>query len=262
MKYIVRHLGALAVLLTLTACATGPGESRIELDQVVRDVPGASPRWQPAEPAQAGLRVWRGMQEVAATRGMRLQPGDVLQTGAASAAVIRYSGGAPGAGTGSVALDENTRVRVGSLEVFFGRIFANVRGLFETTSENIVAGVEGTRFAFEIAAGSRDVRVVVASGVVVCTSRDGSWQPLRLHANQALISKYPSRSPPRVVPADARELRDLEDWAAKVSAVPPPPPLPTPYFQFGVGVDRGRGGGSNDGGQKPEKARDPAGHGQ
>ena len=157
-------LATLFAVLVLTGCATGPIERRIELVNVVRDVAGASPRWQPAEPAQVGLRVWRKLQEVHATRGMQLLPGDEVQTGAQSAAVISFSGGPVGAGTGTVAVDENSRVRVGSLEVFFGRIFANVRGLFETTSENVVAGVEGTRFLFEVTP-DRKVRVAVAHGL-------------------------------------------------------------------------------------------------
>lgn len=259
-RRLLRGLASLCAVLALAlvGCATGPSEKHIELANVVRDVPGGNPRWQQAEPAEVGLRVWRNQQEVRATRGMRLLPGDVVQTGPQSAAVIGYSGGPAGVGTGTVAVDENSRVRVGSLEVFFGRIFANVRGLFETTSENIVAGVEGTRFLFEVTR-DRNVRVAVAQGVVSCNSRSGSWQAVRLQANQALVSAYPNRAMPQVVPADARELRDLEDWAAKVTTVAtaPPPALPTPYFEFGIGTGRSRDGGS-DGGQDRDATRNPA----
>ena len=248
-------LATLFAVLVLTGCATGPIERRIELVNVVRDVAGASPRWQTAEPAQVGLRVWRNLQEVHATRGMLLLPGDEVQTGAQSAAVISFSGGPVGAGTGTVAVDENSRVRVGSLEVFFGRIFANVRGLFETTSENVVAGVEGTRFLFEVTP-DRKVRVAVAQGVVSCGSRTGNWQAVSLHAGQALVSVYPNRAIPQVMPADPRELRDLEDWAAQVAALPapsPPPALFTPFLNFGFGI-----GGHRDDWQDRSTTRDPA----
>lgn len=248
-------LATLFAVLVLTGCATGPIERRIELVNVVRDVAGASPRWQPAEPAQVGLRVWRKLQEVHATRGMLLLPGDEVQTGAQSAAVIGFSGGPIGAGTGTVAVDENSRVRVGSLEVFFGRIFANVRGLFETSSENVVAGVEGTRFLFEVTP-DRKVRVAVAQGVVSCGSRTGNWQAVSLHAGQALVSVYPNRAIPQVMPADPRELRDLEDWAAQVAALPAPPPPPalfTPFLNFGFGI-----GAHRDDWQDRSTTRDPA----
>lgn len=251
-------LATLFTVLVLTGCATGPSERRIELVNVVRDAAGASPRWQPAEPAQVGLRVWRNQQEVHATRGMQLLPGDEVQTGAQSAAVIGFSGGPVGAGTGTVAVDENSRVRVGSLEVFFGRIFANVRGLFETTSENVVAGVEGTRFLFEVTR-DRKVRVAVAQGVVSCSSRDGSWQSVSLQAGQALVSAYPNRARPQVMPADPRELRDLEDWAAQVAAPPaasPPPALFAPFFNFGFGIGGGRDRGGDDW-QDRNPPRDP-----
>ncbi len=252
-------LATLFSVLVLTGCATGPSGRRIELVNVVRDAAGASPRWQPVEPAQVGLRVWRDLQEVHATRGMQLLPGDEVQTGVQSAAVISFSGGgAAGTGTGTVAVDENSRVRVGSLEVFFGRIFANVRGLFETSSENVVAGVEGTRFLFEVT-HDRKVRVAVAQGVVSCSARDGSWQAVSLQAGQALVSAYPNRSMPQVMPADPRELRDLEDWAAQVAAPPaasPPPALFTPFFNFGFGIGGGRDRGGDDW-QDRTPTRDP-----
>lgn len=214
---------ALVITLVLPACETGPREPTIRLAQVARDVAGAEVRWQQAEPAEVGLRVWRDGQELRATRGMLLQRGDVVQTGPLSAAVIRFSGGgtdtSAGAATGTTTLAENTRVRVGSLEVFFGRVFANLRGIFETSSENIVAGVEGTRFLFEVRP-DRSVGIAVAEGVVACRPRQAGWAPVRLHALEALLSPYPNRTPPRVMPADARELRDAAAWAASVAEAP------------------------------------------
>lgn len=232
--FIARITAALAALLIVAGCATAPSGPTITLASVVRDAAPASPRWVPAEPDAVGLRVWRNMSALRAERGMRLEPGDVVQTGPRSAAAIVFSGGSAGAGT--VALDESTRVRVGSLEVFFGRIFANVRGLFETTSENIVAGVEGTQYLFEVAR-NRDVRVAVAEGVVTCRARDASWAPIRLHPGQMMSSDYPNRTAPRVGPADARTLRDMAAWAAEVAkaAEPPaaaPPALPPVIIRF------------------------------
>ncbi|MDE2300637.1 MAG: FecR domain-containing protein [Burkholderiales bacterium] len=210
---------ALTITLVLAACETGPQEPTIRLAQVAREVAGTEVRWQQAEPAEVGLRVWRDGQELRATRGMLLQRGDVVQTGPQSAAVIRFSGGNTGAATGTTTLAENTRVRLGSLEVFFGRVFANLRGLFETSSENIVAGVEGTRFLFEVRP-DRSVAIAVAEGVVACRPRQAGWASVRLHALEALVSAYPNRTAPRVMPADARELRDAAAWADSVAEAP------------------------------------------
>ncbi len=96
-------------------------------------------------------------------------------------------------GEGTVTLDESTRVRLGSLEVFFGRILANVRGLFETTSDNVVAGVEGTSHLFEVAR-NRDVRGG-GRGRVTCRPRTAGWAPFRLHPGQMLCSSCPSQAP-------------------------------------------------------------------
>ncbi|MEO7853872.1 MAG: hypothetical protein ABIR94_16705, partial [Rubrivivax sp.] len=165
--------------------------------------------------------------------------------GPGSAASIVFDGGSGG---GTVTLDESSRVRVGSLEVFFGRIFANVRGLFETTSENIVAGVEGTAYLFEVAR-DRSVHVAVAEGVVTCTAKDGNWAAIRLPAGQSLRSAYPNRAAPRVGPADARELRDAAAWAAAVAKAeePEPPSYGGPQINLGIGV----GGGSRGSNDKP-----------
>ena len=224
-----RIAGTLAagLLVALAGCASGPSTPTIKLGSVVRDAAPASPRWVPAEPDAVGLLVWRNLVALRAERGMRLEPGDVVQTGPRSAATLVFSGGNPGAGAGTVTLDESTRVRVGSLEVFFGRVFASVRGLFETSSENIVAGVEGTSYLFEVQR-DRDVRVAVAEGVVSCRSRDGSWAPIRLHPGQMLSSSYPNRAPPRVGGADARALRDMAAWAAEVAKAGEPPAAQPP----------------------------------
>ncbi len=239
--FIVRLCACLGALAVLAGCASAPQAPTIRLHSIVRDAAPATPRWQSADAEAVGLRVWRNFVPLRATAGMPLQAGDVVQTGPGSAVSIVFEGG-PGAGT--VTVDESSRVRVGSLEVFFGRIFANVRGLFETTSENIVAGVEGTAYLFEVAR-DRDVHVAVAEGVVACTAKDGSWVAVRLPAGQSLRSAYPNRAAPRVGPADARELRDAAAWAAAVAKAgePEPPSYGGPQFNLGIGVGGGSRGG-------------------
>ena len=123
--------------------------------------------------------------------------------GPRSAAVICFSGGKRGA----VTLSENTRVRVGSIEAFFGPVWAQVCGFFEASSSSVVAGVEGTRFLFEVRP-DRSAYVAVAEGIVNCRARNGEWRDLRLQASEALRSDSSSNAWPTVATADPRELRD------------------------------------------------------
>ncbi len=247
--FIVRLGACLSALAVLAGCAGAPGVPEaqsaptIRLHSIVRDAAPASPRWQSADAEAVGLRVWRNFVLLRPTTDMRLEPGDVLQTEPGSAVSIVFEGVS---GSATVTVDESSRVRVGSLEVFFGRIFANVRGLFETTSENIVAGVEGTAFLFEVAR-DRAVHVAVAEGVVACTAKDGSWAAIRLPAGQSLRSAYPNRATPRVGPADPRELRDAAAWAAAVAKAgePEPPSYGGPQINLGIGVGGGNRGSSD-----------------
>ena len=203
----------LACAAWLGGCAQLPYGPSVRLAQVAREVPGSEPRWQQMEPAEAGVRVWRAGKEIGARRGMALQPGDEVQTGPMAAAVLHFRG------VGDTLLADRTRVRVGSLEVLFGRIFAKVRNAFEASSENVVAGVEGTSFLFEVRE-DRSVRVAVAEGAVACRSPKGAWAPFRLRADEAALASYPSGGAPRIVPADTRELKALDDWVRHVADAP------------------------------------------
>ena len=180
----------------------------VQLWQIAREVPGADPRWQRAEATKAGVRVWRGGSEIRAERLMTLLPGDEIETGANAAVVLRFRD------AGDLLVLERTRVKIGSLEVFFGRVFAVLRNKFSVSSETVVAGVEGTRFLFEVGR-NRAVHVAVADGAVVCSSPKSAWAPVRLRANEELLSHYPSRVPPQVGSGDAREMRALRAAVAR-----------------------------------------------
>ena len=212
MNAIVPRLGrwlAAVVVVAGSACATGPMETAIRLEKVAQPGPAGS-RWQQVEPVAAGLRAWRDEQPLRPTTGMRLQAGDVVETGPGTAALIRFGA------SGSTVLDARTRVRIGSLEVFFGRVFADVRGFFQTASETVVAGVSGTRFLFQVRP-DRSTRIAVAQGEVTCTPRRGAWSPIRLRPGEALVVEDDERAEPRSAAADPAELREAAALADRVA---------------------------------------------
>ena len=199
-----RVASSIAVALALCGCAG------VRLQQIARQDPARGPGYVQLESGGGAVRVYRGGRLLDARRGMPLQVGDEIETDANSAAVIRDLE------HGDVVLADSTRVRVGSLEVLFGRVFATVRGLFTASSENVVAGVEGTSFVFEVSR-DRSVRVAVLDGTVTCRSRSGGWPPIQLRPREALRW---DRGAPRVGPASERELEAIRLWAQQVSAAP------------------------------------------
>ena len=213
--YLRLCLAFATLVLALIGCASVREAvlPPVQLWQIAREVPGADPRWQRAEATRAGVRVWRGGSEIRAERLMTLLPGDEIETAANAAVVLRYRD------AGDVLVLERTRVKIGSLEVFFGRVFAVLRNKFSVSSETVVAGVEGTRFLFEVDR-NRAVHVAVADGAVVCSSPQRAWAPVRLRANEALLSHYPSRVPPTHTAAVASELRAYEQLSRDVSSAP------------------------------------------
>jgi ferric-dicitrate binding protein FerR (iron transport regulator) len=169
-----------------------------------------------ANSASGGVTVYRAGRPVAIALAKLLQRGDEVETATDSVAVIRYPNG------GEVLIDQRTRVRLGSLDVLFGRIFARVKGVFSVESESVIAGVEGTAFAISVKP-QREVSVTVLDGTVVCRSRMGTWEPLRLLQSQTLLSEWGSASGPRIAPAGAEELEQLKAWVTRVDRSLPPP---------------------------------------
>jgi len=223
--------GSLALALALSGCAdvsrgrdgnggsggggggSGGSGGGISLQHIAREEPRGGPGYVQLDTGDGAVRVYRRGHALDVRRGMRLLPGDEIQTNGSSAAVIRDPE------HGEVVLASNTRVRLGSLEVLFGRVFADVRGFFTTSSENVVAGVEGTRFLFEVAR-DRSVRVAVLDGVVTCRSKRRSWAPIPLGRRQELVSAYPNRAPPQVGLTNPREMDAIRAWAEQVRTAP------------------------------------------
>jgi S1-C subfamily serine protease len=167
------------------------------------------------------VSIYRDSGKLEGQPGMSLQRGDEIETARDGVALVVY-------GTQNrILLAGGTRVRLGSLEVEFGKVFAWVQGLFSTSGENIVAGVKGTRFQFEVDP-ERTVRILVVEGTVVVNSKSKSWSQVTVLAGNRIISPYPSADRPSPEPVNERELKDNIRWIgetfSKEAAVPSPTP--------------------------------------
>ena len=110
---------------------------------------------------------------------------------------------------------QRTRVKVGSLEVFFGRVFALLRNKFTVSSQTVVAGSKAPASCSKShptgsTGGGRRRR-----GRLHLSER--AWSPVRLRANEALVSRYPSRASPTVGAAETSELRAYQALSEEVS---------------------------------------------
>jgi len=211
----MKTVHGLILLLLLVTVGFVPGCSTgISVREIAREDPAGGNRFVRTGQGGGFVRVFRDGRPIESERGMALQPGDEIETASNGAAVIYF------ANQGEVVAAGATRVRIGSLEVLFGRVFAKVRGLFTISSENVVAGVEGTSFMFQLEPGP-SVRVAVADGTVICRPRVGaSWAPLRLSSGQELAARFPTRGPLAAEPASPAVLEEISRWSQQVSNAP------------------------------------------
>jgi len=152
---------------------------------------GSSPATGSTRPHVANLvtverdvRVKRNGRGIRVTAGMKLYDGDTINTDSDSYARVRFRDG------DEVWLDYRTRVRIGSLDISFGRVFAVVKGIFTIDSEFVTAGTEGTEFSVTVNRPNRgDYSVAVKRGVVRCSSPRRRWKAVRVTRGEMLFSE-------------------------------------------------------------------------
>lgn len=208
------HPHRFLVRLTVGLCCLWLSACNTTLNKVVRADPGGPRGYIEVNSNDPGLvAAYRDGRRLEGRIPLALRKGDEIQTGPDAGAVIRFANG------GEAVLGPNTRVRLGSLEVLFGKLLADVRGLFTVEDDTLVAGVEGTRFLFESERG-REVRVVVLEGGVRCTPKAGGWEPIRLTAGMSLAARYGTRQAPRVERVGRAQIDDIERWANGIRSAP------------------------------------------
>jgi len=197
-------LTALALTGLLSAC--GP-----TLNKVVREAPGGTFVTVDAASAAHIVSVTRNGVPLKVGLPLALQKGDIIETGDGGA-VLRLE-------NGEAVLAPRTRVRLGSIEVFFGKVFASVRGLFRAEDDTVAADVEGTQFMFESTPG-RGMRVVVLEGVVRCSSKANQWEPLRVAAGREMALGTTNAAQPTLQPASPRDMAEIRTWVGRIKGAP------------------------------------------
>jgi ferric-dicitrate binding protein FerR (iron transport regulator) len=123
---------------------------------------------------------------------------------------------------GRVWLDVNTRVQVGSVFLFFGRLFSSVNPPFRVETEDVTASPEGTNFGARRSRTSGDWAVAVQTGRVRCTGKRRRFQ-YDVLAGQILVVAGPRTVPP---PSKGDLQREI-GWATQaMRRQKPPPPIP------------------------------------
>lgn len=198
--HVTRSLTIMLVYVLLGGC----GATR--LSKVVHTDPSAPGGWtEVADRDRGNVEVTRNGQRLDPRTPLPLQPGDIVTTGPNAGALIRFENG------GEAILAPDTRVRLGSLEVFFGEVLADLRGKFEIWDTNLIAALGGTRFLFE-SQRKAQTRVAVLEGSVTCTPRAGGWEPVRLNAGEQLQARSGGDRRPRPTRLTAGEIERIERW--------------------------------------------------
>lgn len=188
--------------------------------------------------ADSGVTILRSGRDVVRYEpGMEVMSGDTIET-ADGQAVIDYDDGS------AVILNRATRVRLGSITLFFGEVFARIksiasRGGGAVVTDELSASVEGTEFGVrrdlaQTGALLGRVQVYVRQGRVLCApGTRARWSPLAVTANQAFeVDGYRAEPAPRAV--DARALSRWADEAERRLRRPRVPEI-RPEFTVPIG---------------------------
>ncbi|MGH8536207.1 MAG: FecR domain-containing protein [Gammaproteobacteria bacterium] len=145
-------------------------------------------------------------------RQLALRRGDPLSVDAQTFAIVRYTNGSV------VYVRPGSRVRLGSISVDLGAIFAKVRGAFlrgafQVDTEFVIAGAQGTEYEVKVDARN-SVSVTVLEGQVLCTSKTGRWRSFVMSAGQKVnILGSAARDA-----ASDDDIREIRRWVARLEA--------------------------------------------
>ncbi len=211
-RQVLRVVGG-STLTALAACQYPAGRGPGPAGPGPRSGGGApAPSWVAHLYADTGAAVSRGGRPVAYAHGMPLWLADEVETDAANFALIEFTNG------DGVYLRPETRVRLGSIFVFFGEIFNRIvsGSGFRAESDVVEAGVEETEFLVHVDRATHATTVTVSRGVVRCKSRAGTWTAQVLKPNQRLVVPRVVALQPQPLVLNQAEIRASSRWAEEV----------------------------------------------
>lgn len=125
------------------------------------------------EASSSQVTVMRSQSSLAVSTGMPLFAGDEVSTGAGVKLTILFLDEAAETNN-EVSLDQHTRVQLGSLFTWLGKVVVTVKGAFETKTTRARWGVRGTEYELVVETdGTNTLRVL--KGAVAC--EEGNFSP-------------------------------------------------------------------------------------
>jgi hypothetical protein len=208
-----------AVIVALCALAGGCAQTGPLLTRVVTEEPGEDGAYRevPGEAIPSGLSITRNGRALVAQVPMELAPGDEVDAGANTTAVIHFPQGH------EVYVLPHSRVRIGSIFAYFGELIVRAKGIFSVETEYVTAGVEGTEFWVKLEK-DQDAEVGVVEGRVRLASKADQWPAVLVKENEAysLHADGPPRFEKERMAAEfRRKLRTIQ----ALTRLPKPPRL-------------------------------------
>lgn len=157
--------------------------------------------------ADANVGIRRSGRALDYAPGMWVASGDIIRTDGVNRAVVDYADG------NRVVIYTHTQIRLGSVFVEFGRMFALVRDFFRADSDVLTAAPERTEFMMEVGLATPGTTVTVRRGAVLCIPRFARWMPIRLRENEWLRADRRSRFGPRTSRQSPQETAAATRWA-------------------------------------------------
>lgn len=172
------------------------------------------------------VQVLRQGARLSTQANMPLQPGDEIITDAESTVWINFADGT------DVILGPGTRIKIQSIQAFFGKVFVRARALFRVDTEYVVAGTEGTEF-LTIVQPPDEVSLTVLEGSVRLESKIQAWAPVSVRQAERAVMR--GAESPQKQPVTARELQEIRLWVEEIEQLlPQPEPIRLPFPTGGL----------------------------
>jgi hypothetical protein len=150
------------------------------------------------------IHVERDKKTLPASASMALEPGDTIRTDADTTLVIRL-------GDARAVLMPNTKVTLGSITDWFGRVF--ISGWLQGKSKLVTAAVKGTQYVLDVDENSGLTSISVLEGTVEVSSVEKRFPPVELTAAQRVRVRVELKQAPTIETIQHGEYNTMIDAA-------------------------------------------------